>query len=582
MPTSSRKPAAKPSAPRAAVPSALSRLARHAALPSVVRQWVLDIPFEWRGWASTQKVEWHKEAKVSVWKGSSLPMELLPFAARPYSWEWRQQALLNPGIDQSVAALEPKWAARPHQKTASDALLAAQKIKRVGFVLADEVGVGKTISAWDFALRVPAFRKVLIVTTAAAVPHWRNTIQHVGDGGKDVLVINYDRLQKVFHVPETKTLSTRRKGKRKRVATQGEPESFDLIVFDEAHKGKNLTSARSVMMKRLGARAKFVVWASATAGQNPLEMAYLAPLLAQVTGHKLSELASDFEAWCKQQDIGVTRGAFGKWEWRKSPQALEKMRGWLFDGKVPAGIRRLPQEIAGWKAMERQIVPVGLGVEERRDYLLMWNEFQALMAGHAEAPKGKRSAKASGNALAAQLRFRQKSSWLRVPSTLDFVADHLENGKRVAVSVAFHDTLDEMAKHLRAAGIEPAIIHGKMATTEKEAQRLRFQKGQTPVVLFTVEEAISLHQGEYEDVERVLLVHDLRWSALQMAQIEGRCHRDGKFAPTLWLFAEGTVEEKIANVLLDRVIAMKTMHGDDVSDLEAIEQVLLERFALAA
>lgn len=554
-------------------PSALSRLARHAPTAiSAPTRWVLDVPFEWRAWASSQGITWDAEAKAAVWVGPSLPVELLPFAARPFSWEWRQQQKLNPHLELPIPTVSPQWSARAHQAEASQVILAAYKAKRVGFLLADEVGLGKTISAWDAVLKVPAFKKALVVTTSAAVPHWRNTIQHTGHGGKDVLVINYDRLGKLFDVSGKPDLSTRQKGKRKRLANKGEPEVFDVIIFDEAHKGKNLTSARSIMMRRLGAKAKFVIWASATAGQNPLELAYLAPLLAQVTGHRLSELSSDFEAWCLSQEIGVSRGAFGRWEWRRSTEALKKVHGWLFGGKVPAGLRRLPQDIAGWKAMERQVSPQALDPQERKDYALAWEEFKAQMAGQQSAKTLKKKREIG---LVSQLRFRQKSSWLRVPSTLDLIADHLDNGKRVAVSLAFHDSLNEMATQLKAAGIEPAIIHGGLNPAEKEAQRLRFQKGQTPVVLFTVEEAISLHQGEYEDVPRVLLAHDLRWSALQMAQIEGRCHRDGKFAPTIWLFAEGTVEADIAQVLMDRVIAMKTMHGDDVSDLEAIEKVLV-------
>lgn len=546
--------------------SLAQRLSRHANS----KTWVLDVPFEWRAWSSAQGVRWDSAHKVSTWTGPELPEELVMFAARPFSWEWRKQAQIDPSVCASVPKLLPAWTARPHQKQASTLMSRAHKAKRVGFLLADEVGVGKTMSAWDFALTQPKLSKVLIVTTSSAVPHWRNTLLHAGHGNKEVLILNYDRLGKVFDITG-KDLSSRRKGKRKRVAVNGTPESFDLIIFDEAHKGKNLTSARSVMMRRLTTKAKFVIWASATAGQNPLELAYLAPLLAQVSGHRVTELTSDFEAWCKSQNIGVSRGKFGRWEWRRSPAALEKMRGWMFDGKVPAGIRRLPQDIAGWKAMERQMVPVSLNPQERMDYQAAWHEFRV---SRMEKPTRAKGSRKKDIGLVAQLRFRQKSSWLRIPSTLNMMADHLDNGHRVAISVAFHETLEEMARHLREAGIDPAVIHGKLSPVEKEAQRLRFQKGQTPVVLFTVEEAISLHQGEYEDVPRVLMVHDLRWSALQMAQVEGRCHRDGSFAPTQWLFAEGTVEESISQVLLDRVIAMKTMHGDDVSDLEAIEAAM--------
>ena len=64
-----------------------------------------------------------------------------------------------------------------------------------------------------------------------------------------------------------------------------------------------------------------------------------------------------------------------------------------------------------------------------------------------------------------------------------------------------------------------SIIYGGQTSNEKEEERLNFQKGQNKVVLFTVEEAISLHQGEYNDSPRSMLIHDLRWSAIQMSQI---------------------------------------------------------------
>jgi hypothetical protein len=96
-----------------------------------------------------------------------------------------------------------------------------------------------------------------------------------------------------------------------------------------------------------------------------------------------------------------------------------------------------------------------------------------------------------------------------------------------------------------------------------------------------VEEAISLHQGEVagDDTPRILMIHDLRWSAIQMAQIEGRCHRDGKEAPVRWLVAEDTVEEDIAAVLVERVRTMKTLHGDQDAGLADIDRMLATRMS---
>ena len=73
---------------------------------------------------------------------------------------------------------------------------------------------------------------------------------------------------------------------------------------------------------------------------------------------------------------------------------------------------------------------------------------------------------------------------------------------------------------------------------------------------------------------RSAVVHDLRWSAIQMAQIEGRCHRDGRYAPVYWAYADGTIEARIAAIVCRRIQSMKAMVGDDVDTLREIERLL--------
>lgn len=551
--------------------SRLSALAK-PHIPSI--KWILSIPFEWKFWASQNQVKWDAENKVFFYQGEKLPESLSLFAALPFSFEWRKQSLLNPGVDFPIIMELPFFKAREHQKEASSIISVAYKKKRVGFLLADDVGVGKTMSAWDFVLFEKKIKKVLIVTTASALAHWRNTVLHAGFEGKEVLIINYDRLGNLFQIPKSKakTLSTRTKGKRKRIANNGIAEEFDVVIFDEAHKGRVLTSARSIMMGKLEASADFSIFATATSGQNPLELAYLRRILAQSSGSSLTSM-KDFEEWAKAEGLGVSRGSYGKWGWERNPESLKKMHQLLFKQTPTVALRRLPQEIRGWKPLERTLYPVALSSENIMLYQKAWEEFKAERAEGSVKNK-KPGSKDSTNGLVAQLRFRQKSSLLRIDSTLEMVADFLEKGVKPAVSVAFLDTLSEMKEKLEKAGLSIATIHGKLSPAEKEKERLRFQKGQADVVIFTVEEAISLHQGEHEDVPRVLLVHDLRWSAIQAAQIDGRCHRDGYDSPAYWLFGENTKDSKIAQVLLSRVISMKTMHGDDTNTLEEIEKVL--------
>lgn len=545
--------------------------------------WFLDVPFAWRPHASAAGARWDPEWRATVYRGPRLPPALEHFAAPPLSWPWHCQFHANGRHLAPLTPLSPVYNPRPHQSAAADLMVQAYESGAPGFALADEVGVGKTLSAWTFAKLAARLDTVLIVTTSPAQAHWRHSVRHAGwRKGQSVVITSYDRLGELFAQPEQGLSSTRRKGKRKRLAKQGQAPVYDLVIFDESHKGKNPESARSLMMRKVAARAKFCVWASATLGQDPVELIYLSPLLAYATGQKVpSDSIKDFAAWCQNNGLAVKSGAYGKIEWARNQHDLDLIKSWIFSPSQDArgrrrpalGLRRLPEDINGWPALQRQLVPVALAGELATRYATLWEDFLegSIRKTGVELERDK-------------LRLRQESSLLRVESTVEWVRELREQHRKVAVSVAFRDTQDALVARLVEDGEVVSVIHGQLSPHEKESERLRFQDGDATVVVFTVEEAVSFHQGEFDEpakgkvdsFPRTLLVHDIRWSAIQMAQIEGRCHRDGKFAPVLWLAAEETVDMDIAERMIARVAGMKAMHGDAVGDLEAIGQVLAQ------
>ncbi len=525
-----------------------------------------------RAVATANQARWDASHGVFLYEGKQLPAALRPFVPLPYSWELHVQHELA-GV--AARASRPTGAIelRAHQRDAVKAIAKARAQKLPGFLLADDVGLGKTITAWAAILEMREVASVLIACPLAVIAHWRRTIEAMGDGGKTVVVMNYERLGKLFELSD----AARKKVKSKKgLARAGTAPELDVIVFDESHRCKNPTAARSKLAAKLVANAGFTLWLSATAGQNPLELSYLAPLLASVTGARAKDL-KDFEQWCLDQDLGVTRGAYGKWAWRGDRADCEKIRAMLFDS--PGAIRRRPEEIVGWPAINRMLTPIELAPDERALYDEAWTAFRRELE---LAPRGKDPK----SALAATLRLRQKSSLVRAAGTVELARELLDNGHQVAISVAFLETLTAMREALGNC----AVIHGGIPAGAREAERLKFQRGEARVVLFTVEEGISLHQGERDlvageaggepegasvsDVPRSEIIHDLRWSAIQMAQIEGRCHRDGRFAQVYWTYADATVEEKIARVVAGRIQAMKEMIGDDTETLREIEALL--------
>jgi hypothetical protein len=532
------------------------------------RRHALDVPFAMRAVAAASGARWAAEHGVFLYEGDELPAALRPFLPLPYSWERRVQRELDGGPPPAPTPPTGAIRLRAHQEDAVRAIAAAVAAKRPGFLLADDVGLGKTITAWQ-AILGQRGTTVLIVCPLAVIAHWRRTIEAMGDGGKDIVLLNYDRLGKLFEVSDE---ARKRIKSKKGLARAGTAPEFDVVVLDESHRCKNPTAARSKLAAKLVAKAGFCLWLSATAGQNPLELSYLAPLLASTTGARAADL-KDFEQWCLDQKLGVSRGTFGKWEWRGDRADCEKVRAMLFDarrGEAPAGIRRRPEDIAGWPALNRILAPIELDASARELYDQAWTAFRREME---LAPQG-RDPK---SALAASLRLRQKSSLIRAAGTVELARELLDNGHQVAISVAFVETLTAIREALEGGvgGVRCASIHGGIPAAAREDERLRFQRGDARVVLFTVEEGISLHQGEHNDVPRSQIIHDLRWSAIQMAQVEGRCHRDGRFAQVYWAYADGTVEEKIARVVARRIQSMKDMIGDDAETLREIEGLLL-------
>ncbi|NCG18955.1 MAG: DEAD/DEAH box helicase family protein, partial [Rhodobacterales bacterium] len=402
------------------------RSARPSAAAQTLPAHVLEVPFTARAVATSHGAKWDTTNGVFVFRGDSLPRALRPFRAKAYSWERAVQHRLDgdskPTASKPTAPLTP----RAHQTHAMNLIAASVAAKRAGFLLADDVGLGKTLTTWEAVRAMPKVSTVLIVCPLSVVPHWRRTIEAQGDGGLQIVALNYERLGKLFKIDAAKRKKVRSKKGLARAATA---PKFDVIIWDESHKCKNPTAARTKFAIKLNAKAGFILWLSATAGQNPLELSYLAPLLSETTGSRAADL-KDFEAWCAKLGLGVARGKFGRWDWRGDPKDCEKVRELLFDGKTPAGIRRRPEDIAGWPEINRILTPLELDPESRELYTQAWTDFRAELALEPSGRDPK-------NALAAALRLRQKSSLIRGESTVDLVLELPDNGHHVAISVAF-------------------------------------------------------------------------------------------------------------------------------------------------
>lgn len=428
-------------------------------------------------------------------------------------------------------------------------------------------GLGKTLAVWCAVAALPE-HDVLIVCPKGAIPQWRHTIALAGLPEKAVTLINYERCKSLMAPPAASTRRSTR-AKNNELARHGQPrKTWPIAVFDESHRLRNPYAQQSLVCRQLAEAAAFSIFMSATAGQAPHELSYLGALLGFASDSSVATLA-DFRDLMKRLKIGRAKGRWTNWSWEANARDCGVMADLLFKGGRAIGMRRRPGDIAGWPEVQRELSPTALDAGERRDYDATWREFRrelGLLGGSTLRPAG----------WAADLRFRQKASLLRVAGTADFAQDLLEGDRQVAISVAFLETSAAFVSKLAGRNWRVGEINGRQSSEINEAVRVAFQTGQLDVVVFTVTESISLHRNEMPGGERdrALIVHDMRHSAIQLAQIEGRCHRDGEKAIVFYAYAEATVEEEIAATVTRRMASMEAMAGEDTTLLDEIASVV--------
>lgn len=560
---------------------------------------ILESPWEARSIILNLGAKLHNGLKVVIHHGGVLPPQLEPYRSVDFSWErWIEDDLnTSPRV---VELPTNKMRPRPHQQEAIKKIVASAQAGWRGFILADNVGVGKTISAIigaSLTAKVKGFTEknkanLLIIAPKSVLPHWRNTVKATGVNNLRVLIVNYEQAKKLLNPPASANSVKKTSTKNAHTADRGTPAiNWDIIIADESHKLKNV-SQRSALFSRIARygqsnnRAPFLIWSSATIGQTPLELSYLAPLIGQMNGIKLTN--STWGDWLMVQNFSIKKSKAGNFSWVKAPKDatpdiiastnsarrrdVQRLSEMLFNPQSPS-IRRNPEQISNWPKQTHIPTPQVLEPSEIRLYREAWNQFRSYMnlTPRGKNPKG---------GLAATLRFRQKVSLIRAIHTAEFANDLLDNGNQVIISVEFMETIDTLKEYLQGKGWHVAEFSGRNVN-ERENERLRFQKGEAQVIISTVKEGVSFHTSEQlpdgtkaSSAKRDTLIHDVRYSGLDITQIIGRGTREGQLANAYYMYAEGTVETQILSIVLDKVRNMRILSADEEETVNEIESLL--------
>jgi ATP-dependent helicase HepA len=510
------------------------------------------------------------------------------------------------------ALLASRVMVKPHQVGVVQRVLSA---RRPRFVLADEVGLGKTIEAGMIfsALRLSGLApRVLVVAPSHLMVQWLAELFHkfqqlftLVDGERlaksrreEPAVSPWERFPRV--VTSLELLSRSPEEVREAAAA-----SWDLIIVDEAHhlRGERAFAA----IEALAGQTWGLLLLTATPMQlDPDEYRALLTLLDPVTAPDAKAFRARID---RQEALSRTVRALLEGDGAETAAAITALRKRFPDDRALAALRgreELLDHLAETYSLSDALIRnrrarVG-GFSARRLHRHVVEPPEAELVARDAVLGAVRSGAVRGAALAGLLRrldsspaaFAQAAAGV-LPSppvlpprdakyqALRALLEDIWEAEPEAKVLLFTEalaTLESLRSLLSADGIEALGYHGDLPLVERDRQVARFRDPDGPRLLLCTEVG---GEGRNFQFAHHLVNYELPWSPATMEQRIGRLDRIGQTQPVdIHVFdVRGTLASDVLSLLADAVgVFGETVGGLDAV-LEEVEPRILE-LALAS
>ncbi|MDT9701665.1 DEAD/DEAH box helicase [Streptomyces sp. P17] len=424
-------------------------------------------------------------------------------------------------------------------------------------ILADEVGLGKTIEAGlvlsELRMRGLADR-TLVLTPAGLVEQWREELERKF-GLPTVIARGREWADADAGAERPVVLASIASARREPLKSRLTTGQWDVVVADEAHRLRNPRSASGKLARAL--RARYLLLLTATPVENRLQDLYE---LVSLVAPGLLGTPAQF----RQRHAGAGTDP-------SLPRNLDALRA--STREVMVRHRRsevevlLPQRLAETvlvaPSQEEAELYAGIAARIRAEAKgassarLLTLRGLTRLAGSSPQAAAPTLAKAGWPDLAALAREIEGST--KAELLLERLRRHNGQGEKVLVFTAFRQTLDALAARLEREGVQAAVYHGSLSRRGKEAAVAAF-RDQAPVLLSTE----SAGEGRNLQFCHVMANVDLPWNPMQIEQRLGRLHRVGQEHDVVLtnLVARGTIEQRILHVLESKINLFELVVGE--------------------
>lgn len=447
----------------------------------------------------------------------------------------------------------------PHQEAVAKHALSRLRGRAV---LADEVGLGKTVEAGlavkELTLRGLA-KRILILCPAPLREQWREEMSNKFDLNFEVAMSGLD-VQR-----QDKLILSLQLGVKN--ASKLAKEAWDIVIIDEAHRASGAGARKTrELITSLTTACRYAFFLTATPVQNDLlELYRLVELLRPGTFESVNAFKRQF---MQSYDPRTPN----------DPAALRRL--------ISSVMIRTTRAQAGVDRVTRRAVdvPVDLGPRERELYALSTNLLRNVMRDSGDTMRRRSLAlrlTASPFSMGTTaLRMADRHPDPRVKSVLNEVGhlamdikdsarenkaleithDWLKKHGRVLIFTQHTDTVSGLLRRMHVEGIAARAFHGSMSAGERAATIAAFRSGDAPVMISTDAGA----EGQNLQFCNCVLNFDLPWNPMRIEQRIGRVDRltqpkDEVFVANL--YARGTIDEGVYKLLAEKLRMFELLFG---------------------
>ncbi len=444
-------------------------------------------------------------------------------------------------------------------------ILAAQKIKNeLGgtAILADEVGLGKTIEAGIIIkefLTVGLAKKILILAPPSLLPQWQDElrskfnldfVRQQGDP-RFIDVLNHELLI----MSHASAIYPKYSNSLKMIY-------WDLVIVDEAHSMKNPDTFKHKLVKSLPKRNLLLL--TATPLQNNIEELY----------HLVELLHPGYLGTWKQFKTRYVQGSDSRAlnpifrdELQKTLSELvirttrKEVKKYIkFTDRIPHTEILTPTE--NEMSLYDSITDIirGLYTDTHSAFALMI--YQRLASSSTAASKTALY-KMMMNKMLTEERYNDLvgiANGIKIDSKLSHLLKIIEgNSSKFLIFTEFYATQDYVASHLRNLGHSVTLFNGKLDHNQRRDSVNEFREN-AQIMISTS----AGGEGQNFQFCHNIVNYDLPWNPMKVEQRIGRVHRIGQTTDVqIFSYAlEGTIEAYILDLLYTKIELFQMALGE--------------------